>query len=390
MFSSISTSLSIVPKKSLSPLLYADTATSADQLYFSRVSVHDPFISFGVGPKRYTVQNALEFGRVKKARSVDEVLPLEDWVARARKRYPQSNIGPAEVITELARSYRIKGFRVADDFPAALYLKLKKLGLNLELADGPLFPEREIKTTKEANAIREGNRLSSIGFTVAEIILRDSRIRGNELIYEKKPLTSERLQFAIESAILAEGGRSDDTIVAGGDQACDPHERGHGPLRPHELIIIDIFPRVLRTGYFGDMTRTYLRGRANEAQRQLRQAVFNAQQAAIKAVKAGVESSHVHQQVLDVFDLGGYETTRGEKGSTGFFHGTGHGLGLDVHETPRVSGLVSAPLKKGTVVTIEPGLYYPGLGGCRIEDVVQVTARGAKLLSNHHYEWEIR
>ena len=390
MFSTLSTSLSIVPKTPLPPLLYADTATSADQLYFSRVSVHDPFISFGVGQKRYTVQNALEFGRVKKARSVDEVLPLEDWVARARKRHPRSSIGPAEVIAELARSYRVKGFRVADDFPAALYLKLKKLGLTLELADGPLFPERECKTTKEANAIRDGNRLSSLGFTVAETILRDSRIRRNELIYEKKALTSERLQFAIESAILAAGGRSDDTIVAGGNQACDPHERGHGPLRPRELIIIDIFPRVLKTGYYGDMTRTYLRGRANEAQRQLRQAVFNAQQAAIKAVKADVESSHVHQQVLDVFDLGGYETTRSKNGSTGFFHGTGHGLGLDVHETPRVSGLVSAPLKKGTVVTIEPGLYYPGLGGCRIEDVVQVTARGAKLLSEHHYEWEIR
>jgi Xaa-Pro aminopeptidase len=390
MFSTLSTSLSTVPQSPFPPLLYADTATSADQLYFSRVSVHDPFISFGAGQKRYTVQNALEFGRVKKARSVDEVLPLEDWVAKARKRHPRSAIGPAEVIAELARSYRVKGFRVADDFPAALYLKLKKLGLALELADGPLFPERETKTTKEANAIREGNRLSSLGFTVAETILRESRIRGNELIYEKKVLTSERVQFAIESAILAEGGRSDDTIVAGGDQACDPHERGHGPLRSRELIIIDIFPRVLKTGYFGDMTRTYLRGRANEAQRQLRQAVFNAQQAAIKSVKAGVEGSHVHQQVLDVFDLGGYETTRGKNGSTGFFHGTGHGLGLDIHETPRVSGLVSAPLKKGTVVTIEPGLYYPGLGGCRIEDVVQVTARGAKLLSDHHYDWEIR
>lgn len=374
----------------LPPLLYASTATNADQLYFSRVPVHDPFISFGAGKKRYTVQNALEFGRVKKARTFDQVLPLEKWVAKARKNRPRSKIGPAEVIAELAKSYRVRGFRVADDFPTALYLKLRKLGVQLELSDGPLFPERETKTAKEAAAIREGNRLSSLGFTVAETILRASRIRGNELIYEKKPLTSERLQYAIESAILAEGGRSDDTIVAGGDQACDPHERGHGPLRPRELIIIDIFPRVMKTGYFGDMTRTYLRGRASEAQRQLYQTVHNAQRAAIKAVKAGVEGSHVHQQVLDIFDMAGYETTHGKNGSAGFFHGTGHGLGLDVHETPRVSGLVSSPLAKGSVVTIEPGLYYPGFGGCRIEDVVQVTARGAKLLSDHHYEWELR
>jgi len=379
-----------VNKSPLPPLLYADTGTSADQLYFSQVAVHDPFIAFGAGKKRYTVQSALELGRVKKARAFDEVLPLEDWVARARKRHPGTAIGPAEVIAELARSYRVRGWRVADNFPAALYLKLRKLGVNVELANGPLFPERESKTAKEAAAIREGNRLSSLGFTVAETILRESRIRGNELIYEKKPLTSERVQFAIESTILSEGGRSDHTIVAGGDQACDPHERGHGPLRPRELIIIDIFPRVMKTGYFGDMTRTYLRGRATEAQRQLYQAVHNAQIAAIKAVKAGVESSHVHQEVLDVFALGGYETTHSKTGSSGFFHGTGHGLGLDVHESPRVSAQVSAPLAKGSVVTIEPGLYYPGFGGCRIEDVVQVTARGAKLLSDHHYEWEIR
>jgi Xaa-Pro aminopeptidase len=93
---------------------------------------------------------------------------------------------------------------------------------------------------------------------------------------------------------------------------------------------------------------------------------------------------------VETFDAAGYKTTHGKNGSTGFFHGTGHGLGLEVHEAPRVSGALSCPLPAGSVVTIEPGLYYPGLGGCRIEDVVQVTARGAKLLSKHSYDWEIR
>lgn len=379
-----------MPKSPLPPLLYADTGTSADQLYFSRVGVHDPFISFGAGRKRYTVQSSLEFGRVKKARTFDAVLPLEAWRDRARRRHPDRRVGVAEIIVELAKAHRVAGFRVADDFPAGLFLKLRDLGLKLELADGPLFPEREIKTAAEAKAIREGNRLSAVGFAVVEDLLRRARVRAGKLVVDGRPLTSERAQFAIAAAILAEGGRSDDTIVAGGDQACDPHERGHGPLKPNELIIVDIFPRVVATGYFGDMTRTYLKGRASDAQRRLVDTVRTAHGAAIKAVHGDVDGQEVHGRVLEVFAAAKYETKHGRNGSIGFFHGTGHGLGLAVHEAPRVSGAVSNPLPVGSVVTIEPGLYYPGLGGCRIEDVVQVTARGSKLLSRHPYDWEIR
>lgn len=375
----------------LPPLLFADTGTNPDQLYFSRVDVHDPFIAFGVGPRRLTVQSALEFGRIKKARTFDEVLPLEIWRARAEKRWPDRPIGPAEIIAELARAYRIKAFRVSDEFPAALFFKLRELGLHLELANGPLFPEREIKSAAEAAAIREGNRLCSVGFTVTENVLRAARPRGRVLMYEGQPLTSERLRFLIESAMMAEGGQANgSTIVAGGDQACDPHERGSGPLRPNELIIVDIFPRVTKTGYFGDMTRTYLRGRANEAQRKLVAAVREAQLAALAMIRHGVDGRAVHLRVVESFEAAGYETKRTDKGSVGFFHGTGHGLGLAIHEMPRISPTVSMPLQKGAVVTVEPGLYYPGLGGCRIEDVVQVTARAPKLLSHHSYEWELR
>ena len=376
---------------SLPPLLFADTTTSADQLYFSKVDVHDAFIAFGTGSKRITAQSALEFGRIKKARTFDEVLPLEEWRARAAKRWPRRQIGAAETIVELARSYRIGGFRVADDFPAALFLALRKLGLKLELANGPLFPEREIKSAAEAAAIREGNRLSSVGFDVAERVLKKSTSRAGQLWYQSAALTSERLRFAIESALLSEGGQAGgSTIVAGGDQACDPHERGSGPLRPGELIIIDIFPRVTKTGYFGDMTRTYLRGLATDAQRRIVTTVRAGQKAAFKAIRAGVDGRDVHQSVVDTFTTAGLETRRTSNGSVGFFHGTGHGLGLAVHEMPRISGSISMRLPKGAVVTVEPGLYYPGVGGCRIEDVVQVTASGCTMLSHHGYEWELR
>ena len=376
-------------QSSPAPLLYADTHASADMLYFGRVEVHDPFIALGVRGKKVTVQSALELGRVRRTGAFDLVLARETWLDRARDLYgPKA--GVAEIIATLAHHYRLRHFRVPDDFPAALYVKLTKLGLKLGFADGLMFPEREIKSDWEAACIREGNRLCAAGFAVAEQVLRAAKIKGRRLVWQGRPLTSERLRFALETAIHEQGGNPQDTIVAGGDQACDPHERGSGPLRPRELIIIDVFPRVVRTGYFGDMTRTYLKGRASAAQQRLVATVREAQLRATRVIRAGVDGRLVHRAVTDCFAAAGYETKHGKHGSVGFIHGTGHGLGLAVHDPGRMSALVEYPLKKGSVMTVEPGLYYPGLGGCRWEDVVQVTATGSKPLSQHPYVWEIR
>lgn len=373
----------------LPPLLYADTHASADLLWFGRVAVHDPFLAFGTpAGKKITVQSALEYGRVKRTSGFDVVLPLEVWRDRARREFgPKAGI--AHIIACVARAHRLRAFRIPDDFPAGLYVKLRQLGLRLEFATGQLFPARELKTPAEAAAIREGNRLCSVGFTTAEKILRGARIRGRTLVHRGRPVTSENLRFAIEVAIKEQGGEARDTIVAGGDQACDPHERGSGSLRPHELIIIDIFPRHLASGYHGDMTRTYLKGRPRAVQRRMVETVREAQQSALRMIRAGIDGCAVHTKVSELFTDAGYETKPSPTGSVGFFHGTGHGLGLAVHEPPRVSS-VSNLLKAGAVVTVEPGLYYPGLGGCRWEDVVQVTPGGIRLLSRHPYDWEIR
>lgn len=377
-------------KTASSPLLYADTERSPDALYFGRVGVPDPFIAFGHRGKKYAVVGALEFGRVKKTSGFDVVLPLEAWQQRARETWPRRQTGVAEVIRLLAKAYAVKRFTVPVDFPAGLYARLRQAGLAVDIVEGALFPERECKTAAEAEAIREGNRCSALGFAAAERLLRASRPRGRTLVHRGEVLTSEKLKFAIEVACLEAGAVSANTIVAGGDQACDPHERGSGPIRPNELVIIDIFPRVTNTGFFGDMTRTFLRGRASDAQRALVAAVRAAQRAAIGKIRAGVNGRDVHRKVVEVFTQRGYETRHTEQGSVGFFHGTGHGLGLAVHEPPRLSGSVDWTLLKNSVVTVEPGLYYPGLGGCRIEDVVQVTTGKPRMLSRYHYEWELR
>jgi Xaa-Pro aminopeptidase len=255
--------------------------------------------------------------------------------------------------------------------------------------EGAFFPKRAKKTAPEAQAIRQGNAASAAGIRAAEKVLRCSTIDGNRIVYEGKSLTSERLRTIIDQACLEKGATASNTIVAGGRQACDPHEVGHGPLRPNRLIIIDVFPRNQKTGYHGDMTRTFLKGRATPAQRAMVAAVRAAHQAAHDVVKAGVKGAKVHQAVCDIFEKEGFVTERRKSGFVGFFHSTGHGLGLDVHEQPRVS-IGAGKLKPGHVITIEPGLYYPEIGGCRIEDVVYVTKEGYEKLSSVHYRWEIR
>jgi Xaa-Pro aminopeptidase len=372
-----------------SPLLYACPETSADALYFGRVSAPDPFIAFGVRGRRIAVVSALEFSRIRRDSAFDAVLPLEIWAGRAARAWPGRGAGVAGMIVLLARKYRVGRFTVPEDFPAGIFERLRRLGARVSVADGPLFPGRIVKTRAEANALREGNRCSALGIAAAERMLRASRIRGGRLFHGGVPLTSERLRFAVDRACLAAGAAPGATIVAGGDQACDPHHRGSGPLRANDLIVVDVFPRVGKTGYHGDMTRTFLRGRASAAQRALVAAVRAAQQAALGAIRAGVPGRDVHAKVTGVFSSLGYRTKRTSRGSVGFFHGTGHGLGLDIHEAPRINGSAEAGLPRGCVVTVEPGLYYPGLGGCRIEDVVQVTDGAPRMLSDFHYTWEL-
>ena len=183
--------------------------------------------------------------------------------------------------------------------------------------------------------------------------------------------------------------RERELIVAGGKQGCDPHERGYGPLRAHEPIILDIFPRSMTTGYFGDITRTVVRGRASEAIRKLYDTVLQGQTFAFKSMREGVATVDVHKAVQEFFEKQGYKT--GKKGGRmqGFFHGTGHGLGLEIHEPPRMGVNSTGKLQAGEVVTVEPGLYYPQIGGVRMEDVALITKGAPRNLTRFERVLEI-
>jgi Xaa-Pro aminopeptidase len=370
-------------------LLFADTETNPDVRYFGGVQVPDPFIAFSCRGRRIAVVSPLEFARVGREGRFDEVLALEEVTKAAKESVKGAFSHPASPIAHLAQRFAIAGFRVGADFPCGPAFALRELGVKIEVADGMLLPERDHKSDAEAACIRAGNDAAAAGFKVVEKLLRGAEIRRGFLYHGGRRLTSERVQEAIAVACLARGAVAANTIVAGGDQACDPHCRGSGPLRANELIIVDIFPRVAKTGYHGDMTRTYLKGRASEAQKALYATVFEAQQMSLRQHRSGASAPRIYRSVVDFFEDRGYPTTRRDGVPVGFFHGLGHGLGLAVHEPPRVNAS-GARLRKGQVITVEPGLYYPGLGGARVEDVVRVTTGEPELLSHHGYRWRFR
>jgi len=210
-------------------------------------------------------------------------------------------------------------------------------------------------------------------------VLRASRIGKNrDLYWGNGVLTSARLRAEADAAILQKGGLPKNSIVAGGEQACDPHERGSGPLRAHTLIVIDLFPRDADSGYFGDMTRTVVRGKATPAQREIWELCLVGQQKALKALRPGVKMGALRDEIRNFFEKKGFPTVHRDGRWTGFFHGLGHGLGLEIHES---LGRKNAPLRTHQVVTVEPGIYVPSLGGVRHEDVVVVTPEGCRKLT---------
>ncbi len=370
-------------KSSTIRLLYA---ASHDGIF-----VPDPYLSVIANKKAYAVVNRLEYSRVKAKSNYDEVMLLEEIKPKAAELLglEEKEVGPGELMCYFAQRFAVKKIEVPANFPAAYYAVLHEAGYNLTVKVGSFFPKRSKKTDAEARAIRQGNAASAAGIRAAEQVLRESVIDGRRLLYQGRVLTSERLRTIIDQTCLEKGAVAKNTIVACGSQACDPHEVGRGPLRPNELIIIDVFPRVQKTGYHGDMTRTFLKGQATPAQRALVRAVRGAQAAGLAAIRAGAKANAVHGEVEKYFQENGYTTERKGDRFTGFIHSTGHGLGLEVHEPPRISP-AKEKLKAGHVVTVEPGLYYPQIGGCRIEDVVRVSEAGYEKLSNLHYRWEIR
>src|SRR5271170_2758144 len=309
-------------------LMVADSERDANMLYATGLFVPDPFIYLRTGGRPLIVMSDLEIDRARKQSPHCRTVSLSAYQQKLRRDGVKSP-RYAHVIRQILREQKIRRVVVPDNFPLGLAKDLKKLGIKLKSRTS-FFPKREIKSADEVRKISAALTMAEVGMAEGTQALRLSKIdKRRQLIYRGSPLTSERLRAVIDCAVLQACGLAANTIVAGGRQACDPHERGFGRLRANEPIIIDIFPRSQKTGYFGDITRTVVRGRAGEAVKKLYDTVFQGQKIALQKISAGTSTKEIHQCVQQFFAQRGYKTGRNNGRMEGFFHGTGHGLGLE-------------------------------------------------------------
>ncbi len=372
-------------------LMIADSERDADMLYVSGLFVPDPWIAVEIDGRWIGLFSPLEVDRARRTSRLDEVLLDTPWRRQARDRFG-AQAGLAEVAACFLRDRGVDRVTVPQQFAHGFACRLQEAGCAVSASSGAFFPQRAIKREDEIRELAAAERLTAgamrraFDFLAACSIGDDGVLRHAD--FGRARLRAAALRGVIEQWLIARGAVPSHTIVACGHEGADPHNEGHGLLRAHQPIIIDIFPRLTRSGYWGDMTRTVVKGRAAPEVVAMHRAVAAAQRAGLSAIRHGVAARSVHEAVKVVFAARGFVTGVRRGRQEGFFHGTGHGVGLEVHEAPRVSACDDR-LQAGHVVTVEPGLYYPRVGGVRIEDLVVVTEDGHRNLTRVHRRLEI-
>jgi Xaa-Pro aminopeptidase len=368
-------------------LIIAASEADANLFYATQFLAPDPFVFLWHGDEKILLMSDLEVDRARAQAAVDAVLPIRQYDERARTSGIERPT-QADALWELLQDRQVKTMLVPGDFPIEHADRLRQRGLTLLVKSEPFFEERLVKSPAEVQAITTALRHTEAAMDSAIAAIREAEIRDGVLWWRGEVLTAEVLKRLIIRQLLDVNLITQHTIVACGEDGCDPHNEGRGPLRPECSIIIDIFPRDMGSRYFADITRTVVKGKASDALRRMYAAVTAGQACAFRQIRDGADGEAIHREVQETMAGWGFQTGEVNGRMQGFFHGTGHGLGLEIHELPRVSK-VKTTLRAGNVVTVEPGLYYSGSGGVRIEDVVVVTETGCQNLTKYPKELEV-
>ena len=368
-------------------LLDADSS-NATQRYLSGFDAPDPFVTCYRPSELSVLVSGLEFGRAKTESLADRIRRPVDY----NRRELVEAYGPIEAGHRVTAAFLadcgVGSVAVPERFPVGTADGLREQGIEVvvDTAD-VLIDIRAVKTPTELDYIRTTQQANEAAMAAAEKAIRTASVDSEgRLTLDGDVMTSERVKTIIETTLLEHGCGLDETIVACGQQAADPHNRGSGPLYAGEPIIIDIFPRDKSTGYHSDMTRTFCTGEPSDTLAAWYELTERALQAALDAVKPGNTGGDVHAAACAVYEDAGLPTFRTDpETEVGFIHSTGHGVGLDVHERPSLS-TDGGDLVAGQVITVEPGLYDPSVGGVRIEDIVIVTEDGSENITEYPIE----
>lgn len=375
----------LVKKKSTAGLLIVDDGERCPDLEYATGFRAPGLLTYvsGAGGE-FLIVPSFELARARRAcaeyatrigkKPVNVVIPRELKLNHARKERL------SEWVLSLLRAQGIGAVTIPARFPYGVARRLERAGIKLEIATGPLFPQRAVKTSDEIRKITESQQAAVIAMRAAVEVIHESEVDPAGILRLRgRRITSESVRDLITRVLLEHQCMCRETIVAGGPQAADPHERGEGYLRAGQTIVMDIFPQHLEHGYCGDLTRTVIKGTPNKMLKAVYNGVLAAQTAALKRLGPGVRGSTIHGTVENEFLRRGFRTGGTPEKAYGFTHSTGHGVGLAIHEFPSLGGSPEK-LRRGNVVTVEPGLYYPDIGGVRIEDTVLITATGWRYL----------
>jgi len=371
-------------------LIYSDTIRSPELRHEVPIAIPDPFLYAEAGGRRVVAISSLEVPRARELRGIEvlahEDLGLDELIAQGIERERIL----LELVLNACRRLGVEHATVPPSFPLELADYLRANGIEVA-ADRKLFTgRRRVKNDAELAGIRRAQRAAEAAMDAVRELLRESRPNGGGLRVDGEALTAELLKRRIGEVFNEHDMVADEYIVSHGPQSAIGHHMGSGQIAPDEPIVVDLWPRDRETACYADMTRTYVVGEPSDELREYHRLVLDALRAAVDGVRPGAAGRDLYVRTCELFQEHGYPTglskQPGQVLEDGFFHGLGHGVGLEVHEDPNMGKTSGDELVAGDVVTVEPGLYRSGYGGCRLEDLVLVIEDGAENLTDYPYD----
>jgi len=376
-----------------SVLIVGDTMRTPELRHEVPLGIPDPFFYAELDGRRVVAISAMEAARVEGLETGLEVHSTEEFGAdEIRRSGLDIHTAATELAVRIARGLGIDEATVPRNFPLGIGDALRGAGIELDV-DQKLFDDRRRrKSEHELAGIRRAQRAAEAGVAVARDLLRRSKPSNGGLSVDGETLTCELVKQHVQSAFLAHGASAQEMIVSHGPQTAIGHDMGSGPIAADDIVLLDLFPVDLESRCVADLTRTFVVGNVPDEIHNWHRLCREALDLAVAEIRPGVNGGDVHRLVSEFFAERGFPTLltkpEGEVLRDGFYHGLGHGVGLEVHESPSL-GMLGEELVAGDVITIEPGLYRHGFGGVRVEDLLHVTEDGHELLTDCPYELEV-
>ena len=375
-------------------LIVADSIRSASLRHEVPLAVPDPIAYLEHDGASHVVAPSMEIVRIREAAPEIEAHPWEEFgIDELYAEGKTAEEAQLEILLRACRQVGLEQAVVPKDFPLQEADFLRGYGIGLSVDSAYFADRRRVKSEPELAGIRRAQRAAEAGMTAGLDLLRRATANGSGLTVDGEPLTCELIKLHVERAFGEHGAAADEFVASHGAQTAIGHDMGSGRIEPGDIVLFDFFPRDRESGCFADMTRTFdFAGEPDHELREFHRLSKEALDLCVDAIEPGLTGKELHRLVCDFFADNGQPTqlhkTPGEVLDRGFYHATGHGVGLEVHERPGI-GRAGEAFVAGDVLAIEPGLYRPGFGGVRLEDLILVTEGGCEVLTEFPYELEL-